>query len=223
MATRLLRVWPGPSLTLFGPGKNAPSCKGQFKPIKSEQTEVGHPPQRCTLCIRGFRGHWPVDRVRNRLGNSVLPIGAFLPIGCPSSHARLADAIRPMPNKGKSGHSGSLAGLFPDCPIGWCSPYYRLQSTDCFTDSIHWPAQCHRRALAGLPPWQAAGRPGSEDFKWGTRERGKRGTIVSPIYQALPVQSSKCLQGLKASTHFVVRIDYEHRDTWSGLPFGSLS
>ena len=29
--------------------------------------------------------------------------------------------------------------LFPDCPIGWCSPYYRLQSTDCFIDSIHWP------------------------------------------------------------------------------------
>ena len=28
---------------------------------------------------------------------------------------------------------------FPDCPTGWCSPYYRLQSTDCSTDSIHWP------------------------------------------------------------------------------------
>ena len=29
--------------------------------------------------------------------------------------------------------------LFPDCLIGWCSPYYRLQSTDCSTDSIHCP------------------------------------------------------------------------------------
>ena len=29
--------------------------------------------------------------------------------------------------------------VFPDCPIGWCNPYYRLQFTDWFTDSSHWP------------------------------------------------------------------------------------
>ena len=33
--------------------------------------------------------------------------------------------------------------LFPDCSIGWYHPYYRLQSTDCFIDSIHWPGSLH--------------------------------------------------------------------------------
>ena len=56
--------------------------------------------------------------------------------------------------------------LFPDCPIGCCSPYHRLQSTDCFTDSIHWPEGCTVPFWSGpFQNWPVPERSGSYEFK----------------------------------------------------------
>ena len=46
---------------------------------------------------------------------------SFFP-DCVSSHARLADPIRPMPNKADLGILACRLPLFPNCPIGWRSP-----------------------------------------------------------------------------------------------------
>ena len=67
--------------------------------------------------------HWPVDRVRNRLGSPYYRLVPFRRLDF--SHARLADPIRPMPNNGKSSHSGlpiALISRLPDWVVQSVQP-----------------------------------------------------------------------------------------------------
>ena len=71
------------------------------------------------------------------VGQSVLPIGAFSPIGFPAT----PDLMTQSSQCWIITNLGILVArlpVLPDCPIGRCSPYYRLLPPDWFTDSIHW-------------------------------------------------------------------------------------
>ena len=99
----------------------------------------------CSPSISSEFGMQPVNIKRIwRAACQYQAIGAFSPIGCPAMPDWLTQSGQ-CRTKANLGIMACRLPLFPDCPIGWCSPYYRLQSTDCFIDSIHWPVHTSRQ------------------------------------------------------------------------------